>query len=96
MLPVLYSLITAHAPIERRGGIMGIASSMSILAGVVGPVTGGLVVGQFGFRPAFAVASLVFVGALPLALRSARATGAAGASAGAGNARARAGVAEAR
>lgn len=72
MLPVLYSLVSARAPLARRGGIMGIASSMSILAAIVGPIAGGLVVERYGFRPAFTAAALVFAVALPVALAAER------------------------
>ncbi len=71
ILPILYSLITARVSPERLGGIMGIASSMTILAAIAGPLAGGMLVATFGFRLVFAVAALLFFAALPLARRAA-------------------------
>lgn len=83
ILPILYSLITSRVPAPRLGGIMGIASSMSILSAVAGPLAGGFLVAHHGYRVAFAFASLLFFAALPLAWRAAHAH--AGSAAGAGN-----------
>jgi DHA1 family multidrug resistance protein-like MFS transporter len=52
-LPSLYSLTSLHAPAERRGGIMAIASSMTILGNMSGPILGGVVAGRFGISAAF-------------------------------------------
>jgi MFS family permease len=87
ILPILYSLITSRVASERLGGIMGIASSMTILAAIAGPLAGGMIVANFGFRVAFAVAALLFFAALPLAWRATEAHGlAAAARAGGGGA----------
>jgi MFS family permease len=66
-LSVCYSLISARAPVERRGGVMGIASSMNMLAALVGPLAGGLIVARWGFDLAFALsAALLVVSLIPV------------------------------
>ncbi|MEK7249327.1 MAG: MFS transporter, partial [Bacteroidota bacterium] len=57
VLPALYSLTNLHSPPERRGGIIAIASSMTILGNMLGPVLGGLVAGHLGLRETFLVNS---------------------------------------
>lgn len=57
VLPALYSLTSLHSPPERRGGMIAIASSMTILGNMLGPVLGGLVAGYLGIRDAFLVNS---------------------------------------
>jgi MFS family permease len=60
---------------------------MTILAAIAGPLAGGMIVANFGFRVAFAVAALLFFAALPLAWRATEAHGlAAAARAGGGGA----------
>ena len=53
IIPPLYSFISKHAEPDRRGAIMGIASSFYILANVVGPISGGYIGAHFGLRVAF-------------------------------------------
>lgn len=57
VLPSLYSLASIHSPPERRGGIIAIASSMTILGNMIGPVLGGLVASFTGIREMFLVNS---------------------------------------
>lgn len=59
VLPALYSLTNLHSPPERRGGMIAIASSMTILGNMIGPVIGGYVAGHFGIRSMFIVNSLL-------------------------------------
>jgi DHA1 family multidrug resistance protein-like MFS transporter len=59
VLPALYSLTNLHSPAERRGGMIAIASSMTILGNMVGPVIGGYIAGHFGIRSMFVVNSLL-------------------------------------
>ncbi len=53
MLPALYSYVSKHTELARRGGIMGIASSFQTLANMVGPITGGYVAATNGLRGNF-------------------------------------------
>lgn len=55
MLPTLYSYISKHAVLERRGSIMGIAASGNILANMIGPPAGGYIASHFGLRETFFV-----------------------------------------
>jgi MFS family permease len=59
LLPVLYTLVSLNSPLERRGGIMGIASSAQVLGNLLGPTLGGLLASQFGIRPIFLVSAFV-------------------------------------
>ncbi len=59
LLPVLYTLVSLNSPLERRGGIMGIASSAQVLGNLLGPTLGGLLASQFGIRPIFIVSAFV-------------------------------------
>lgn len=57
VLPALYSLTNLHAPPERRGGIIAVASSMTILGNMIGPMFGGYVASHVGLRGTFLVNS---------------------------------------
>ena len=61
VLPGLYSLVSIHAPAERRGGMMAIASSLTLLGNTIGPLLGGFTASMFGIRTAFFVASLILM-----------------------------------
>jgi len=60
-LPALYSLTSLHSPSERRGGMIAIASSMTILGNMLGPILGGLVAGHYGIRQTFLVNSTLML-----------------------------------
>jgi DHA1 family multidrug resistance protein-like MFS transporter len=62
VLPALYSLTSLYSPPDRRGGMMAIASSMTVLGNMLGPTIGGLVAGQFGITATFAVNSCLLLG----------------------------------
>jgi len=61
VLPGLYSLVSIHAPAERRGGMMAIASSLTLLGNTIGPLLGGFTASRFGIRMPFIVASLILM-----------------------------------
>ena len=63
ILPALYALTSFYSPPERRGGMMAIASSMTILGNLLGPIIGGAVAGQFGIRMSFVVTSVMLAAA---------------------------------
>ena len=50
ILPALYSYVSKHTELARRGGIMGIASSFQTLANMAGPITGGYIAATNGLR----------------------------------------------
>jgi DHA1 family multidrug resistance protein-like MFS transporter len=43
VLPSLYSLISKNTPVERKGGVMGIASSFTLLGNLLGPISSGYI-----------------------------------------------------
>lgn len=61
LLPVLYTLVSLNTPLERRGGIMGIASSAQILGNLVGPSLSGITASQIGIRPVFIISGLILL-----------------------------------
>lgn len=61
ILHSLFSLTSRHVPAARRGGIIGIASSLAILGNSLGPLAGGLIAERFGIVSVFSVNSLIFL-----------------------------------
>jgi len=61
VLPTLYSLASLHAPVDRRGGIMAIAASLTLLGNTAGPLIGGFVAGTLGIRASFVGASVILM-----------------------------------
>lgn len=61
VLPTLYALTTVFSPPERQGGMMAIASSMTILGNMLGPTVGGMVAGTFGISAPFIANSILLV-----------------------------------
>jgi DHA1 family multidrug resistance protein-like MFS transporter len=61
ILPALYSLTSLFAPPERRGGMVAIASSLTVLGNLIGPIVGGFVAGHYGITASFAVNSSMLV-----------------------------------
>ncbi len=61
VLPTLYSLTSFYAPHERRGGMIAIASSLTILGNMLGPVIGGFVAGHFGITASFVANSCMLL-----------------------------------
>ncbi|MCR4418397.1 MAG: MFS transporter [Ignavibacteria bacterium] len=59
LLPVLYTLVSLNSPIQRRGGIMGIASSAQVLGNLLGPTLSGMIASQIGIRPVFLVSAFI-------------------------------------
>lgn len=63
VLPALYSITSFSSPAERRGGMMAIASSLTVFGNLLGPITGGFIAGNFGLPAAFIANSVLLVGA---------------------------------
>jgi MFS family permease len=61
ILHSLFSVMSLHTPAERRGGVMGIASSMAILGNSIGPILGGFVASKFGLLSVFGFNSALFL-----------------------------------
>lgn len=62
ILQALYSLTSYYSPAERKGGLISIASSLTILGNLIGPLMGGIIGGVIGIRGVFIVnSSLLFL-----------------------------------
>jgi len=60
-LHALFSMTSLRSPPERRSGMIGIASSFSVLGNLIGPLSGGIIAGNFGITAVLAVNSAVFL-----------------------------------
>jgi EmrB/QacA subfamily drug resistance transporter len=69
MSPQTMSVITRIFPAERRGTAMGIWGAVAGLAGVSGPVLGGLLIGPLGWQAVFLVNLPVGIAAMLFAWR---------------------------
>lgn len=61
VLPTLYSLTSQYSPPERRGGIMAIASSLTLFGNMLGPIVGGYVAEHFGIAASFMANSVLLL-----------------------------------
>ncbi|MDH3252732.1 MAG: MFS transporter, partial [Ignavibacteria bacterium] len=61
VLPTLYSLTSHYAPPERRGGIIAIASSLTLFGNMLGPIVGGYAAEHFGIAGSFMVNSVLLL-----------------------------------
>jgi len=53
VLPTLFGFITDGSPAERRGAVMGLSSSATMLGNLLGPLSGGFVAAHIGLRAVF-------------------------------------------
>jgi MFS transporter, DHA1 family, multidrug resistance protein len=60
LLPLLFSEISNHISTERKGGVLGVASSFQIFGNMIGPLSAGLSVGVFGLRFSFVITGCLF------------------------------------
>lgn len=58
LLPIMFTEISAHAPNDRKSGIMGIGSSAQILGSITGPVTSGAVAAAAGLKMPFVISAV--------------------------------------
>jgi DHA1 family multidrug resistance protein-like MFS transporter len=61
VLPTLYTLTSKYSPHERRGGMMAIASSMTLFGNMCGPVIGGYLAAHFGISSTFIANSVLLL-----------------------------------
>jgi DHA1 family multidrug resistance protein-like MFS transporter len=61
LLPLLFTSISNNISFERKGGVLGVASSFQIFGNMTGPIIGGYVAGVVGLKPAFIFTGLVFL-----------------------------------
>jgi len=61
ILPALFGFISDASPADRRGGVMGLSSSATMLGNFLGPLTGGFVAAHFSMRAVFFVSAALLV-----------------------------------
>lgn len=61
LLPLLFTAISNNVIVDRRGGVLGVASSFQILGNMVGPILGGYSAALLGLRPSFIIAGAFFL-----------------------------------
>lgn len=61
ILPTLYALTGLYAPADRQGGMMAIASSMTLLGNLLGPTIGGFIAGHYGIHASFMANSILLL-----------------------------------
>lgn len=68
ILTALNTLVTLHAPENRRGGVMGVARSGLLIGHIAGPILGGYFGAFFGIPLLFALAGFLLAGSAFVAL----------------------------
>lgn len=63
IIPILHTLMAQSIPPERRGGIMGIASSSLLMGNMFGPLLGGFLASTFSVQDIFFLTSTFLLGA---------------------------------
>lgn len=64
IIPVLYAFISKQTPLKRRGGVIGIATTFTILANITGPTSSGYVASHFNIRTSFYITAAILTIAL--------------------------------
>jgi len=59
VLPSLYSFISKNSPSEKKGGIMGIASSFTLLGNLLGPISSGYIASYTSINFVFILSGLL-------------------------------------
>ncbi|QOJ29651.1 MAG: MFS transporter [Ignavibacteriales bacterium] len=67
ILPALFTGISHSSPPEKKGGLMGIASSAQTLGNMLAPLLSGVIASLFSVRASFIFAGVVFLLMLPFA-----------------------------
>lgn len=67
VLPSLYSFINKLAPENRKGGVMGIASSFTMLGNLIGPVSSGYIASVTNIEFVFILSGVILAGSSVLA-----------------------------
>lgn len=61
MMPLLFTLISNNVSFERKGGVLGVASSFQIFGNMTGPIVGGYAAGVAGLKSSFVFTGLIFL-----------------------------------
>jgi DHA1 family multidrug resistance protein-like MFS transporter len=62
ILPALFGFMSAVSPADRRGGVMGLSSSATMLGNLLGPLTGGFLAAHVQLRTVFTMSSALLLG----------------------------------
>ncbi len=69
VVPALYAFISRQTPLKMRGGIIGIATTFTILANITGPTTSGYIASHYDIRTALYITAGVIAIAALIVLR---------------------------
>jgi DHA1 family multidrug resistance protein-like MFS transporter len=69
VLPSLYSYISKHVPDNRKGGVMGIASSFTLLGNLIGPVSSGYIASVTSIKFIFVLSGVILASSSLLAYK---------------------------
>jgi len=61
ILPALFGFVTEASPADRRGGVMGLSSSATMLGNLLGPLAGGFVAAHVSIRAVFVVSAAMLI-----------------------------------
>jgi len=61
LLPLLFTSISNSVSYERKGGVLGVASSFQIFGNMTGPIIGGYAAGFLGIKTSFVLTGLIFL-----------------------------------
>ena len=61
ILHSLYSMTNLHSPDAQKSGMIGVASSLTVLGNMIGPLSGGMIASYFGLNGVFIINSIIFL-----------------------------------
>ena len=61
IIPTLYTAFSKNTPHENRSGMMGLASSASLLGNLISPSMSGWIASHAGMRWCFAIAGMIML-----------------------------------
>jgi MFS transporter, DHA1 family, multidrug resistance protein len=64
-IPTLYAALSKHSPNERNGGIIGLASSATLVGGLVAPILCGWIASTIGMTWCFVISGALFWSVFP-------------------------------
>lgn len=71
-IPTLYAALGKYAPADRNGGMMGLASSATLVGGLFAPILCGVLASAAGMEWSFIVSGVLFLAALPMMISMGR------------------------
>lgn len=74
VIPTLFTALSKNAPEERNGGMIGLASSATLVGGLIAPILCGWIASAIGMMWCFVISGALFASVMPTALRLYRGT----------------------